>query len=184
MEHIEPHLNSTVLKDRILWYDGDFTVRSDDIESFLLSDNISGICTDKITPEIRQYNSLVADEFKISIKKTLKEFNLDWNIPTEYYDIDLNQYFYDKLKQQPYVDEKLDKKRKERIQIELNLFKEYKFYDIIYVLIYIINTFYQHNIVWGVGRGSSVSSYLLFLIGVHDVDSILYELDITDFIHE
>ena len=40
----------------------------------------------------------------------------------------------------------------------------------------------KNNIVWGVGRGSSVSSYVLFLMGVHKVDSMKYNLDIKDFL--
>ena len=30
----------------------------------------------------------------------------------------------------------------------------------------------ENNIVWGVGRGSPVASYVLFLIGVHRINSI------------
>jgi len=40
----------------------------------------------------------------------------------------------------------------------------------------------KNNLVWGVGRGSSVSSYLLYLIGVHKVDSYKYRLDIKEFL--
>ena len=47
---------------------------------------------------------------------------------------------------------------------------------------YIIDTLRENNIVWGVGRGSSVSSYMLYLIGVHKVDSIKYNLNINEFI--
>ena len=42
----------------------------------------------------------------------------------------------------------------------------------------------ENNIVWGVGRGSSVSSYVLYLIGVHKVDSIKYNLDVTEFLKD
>ena len=49
-------------------------------------------------------------------------------------------------------------------------------------LIYLIDLMRTNNIVWGVGRGSSVSSYILYLIGVHKVNSILYKLDINDFL--
>jgi DNA polymerase III alpha subunit len=38
--------------------------------------------------------------------------------------------------------------------------------------------------VWGIGRGSSVSSYVLYVLGVHDVDSYAYDLDIGDFLHD
>jgi DNA polymerase III alpha subunit len=40
----------------------------------------------------------------------------------------------------------------------------------------------SNNIVWGVGRGSSVASYVLYLLGVHKVDSIKYGLDIREFL--
>ena len=40
----------------------------------------------------------------------------------------------------------------------------------------------DNNIVWGVGRGSSVASYVLYLIGVHKIDSLYYDLDVTDFL--
>ena len=47
---------------------------------------------------------------------------------------------------------------------------------------YLVDTCRANNIVWGVGRGSSVSSFVLFLIGVHKIDSIKYDLDWRDFL--
>jgi DNA polymerase-3 subunit alpha len=40
----------------------------------------------------------------------------------------------------------------------------------------------ENNIVWGVGRGSSVASFVLFLLGVHQVDSVKYNLDWQEFL--
>ena len=40
----------------------------------------------------------------------------------------------------------------------------------------------DNNIVYGVGRGSSVSSYILYLIGVHRVNSLKFNLDIKEFL--
>jgi DNA polymerase III alpha subunit len=40
----------------------------------------------------------------------------------------------------------------------------------------------ENNIVLGVGRGSSVASYVLYLLGVHRVDSLKYDLDIKEFL--
>jgi len=40
----------------------------------------------------------------------------------------------------------------------------------------------QNSVVWGVGRGSSVASYVLYLIGVHKIDSMYFDLDITEFL--
>ena len=54
--------------------------------------------------------------------------------------------------------------------------------DVLRYLKYLVDTMRKHKIVWGVGRGSSVASYCLFLIGVHRVDSVLYQLDIKEFL--
>ena len=40
----------------------------------------------------------------------------------------------------------------------------------------------ENKIVWGVGRGSSVASYVLYLLGIHKIDSIQYRLDWKEFI--
>ena len=46
---------------------------------------------------------------------------------------------------------------------------------------YVVDTLRANNVVWGVGRGSSVSSYVLFIIGVHKIDSVKYKLPINEF---
>ena len=46
---------------------------------------------------------------------------------------------------------------------------------------YIVDTLRKHDVVWGVGRGSSVASYALYLIGVHKIDSVKYNLPIDEF---
>jgi DNA polymerase III alpha subunit len=56
--------------------------------------------------------------------------------------------------------------------------------DVLLCIKYLVDYMREHNIVWGVGRGSSVASYCLYLIGVHKVDSIKYQLDIKEFLKE
>ena len=65
---------------------------------------------------------------------------------------------------------------------ELLLFAERDMLDLLRYLKYLVDTMRSHNIVWGVGRGSSVASFVLYLIGVHKVNSITYNLDIEEFI--
>ena len=48
-------------------------------------------------------------------------------------------------------------------------------------LVYIIDTMRKHDIVWGVGRGSSVASYVIHLLGVHKVNSVKYNIDLKEF---
>jgi DNA polymerase III alpha subunit len=39
-----------------------------------------------------------------------------------------------------------------------------------------------NRMIWGVGRGSSVASNVLYLLGVHRIDSMFYELDSREFL--
>ena len=67
-------------------------------------------------------------------------------------------------------------------KITIHLYDKYNIIDVLKVCIYIIDTLRKNNIVWGVGRGSSVASYVLFLIGIHKIDSIKYNLIIEEFL--
>lgn len=69
-----------------------------------------------------------------------------------------------------------------RVQQELEMFQARNLFPVLQLMIYIVDTLREQQIVWGVGRGSSVASYCLYLIGVHRIDSIEYDLDITEFL--
>lgn len=110
------------------------------------------------------------------------KFPPDWNLPEKYKYLDIDEYLV-KLVDKVEADE-LYEERIKRLGHEIWLFKELKLTEILRALIYVIDVFEQKNVVWGVGRGSSCSSYLLYLMGLHEVDSVLYGIDITDFIRE
>lgn len=65
---------------------------------------------------------------------------------------------------------------------ELLLYQEYELFDFLKYMKYLVDTMRKHNIVWGVGRGSSVASFVLYLIGVHKINSLYYQLDIKEFL--
>ena len=71
---------------------------------------------------------------------------------------------------------------KKRVEQEYVLFEKKKFIKVLQFLIYFIDTLRANNIVWGVGRGSSVASFCLFLIGVHKINPLQYDLNITEFL--
>jgi DNA polymerase III alpha subunit len=95
----------------------------------------------------------------------------NWFIPNDYCP-DLVAMLYDQCE--------TDKQR-DRVNQELELFIKNNMYDVLHAMKYIVDTLRENNIVWGVGRGSSVASYVLYLIGVHKVDSIKYNLPIDEF---
>ena len=65
---------------------------------------------------------------------------------------------------------------------ELIMFQERDLFDLLRYLKYLVDTMRENNIIWGVGRGSSVASYVLFLIGIHRIDSMFYNLSIDEFL--
>jgi DNA polymerase-3 subunit alpha len=69
-----------------------------------------------------------------------------------------------------------------RVKEELEAYKARNMLDLLRWLKYFVDTCSKENVVWGVGRGSSVASYVLYLIGVHSVDSIKYNLDWKEFL--
>lgn len=96
-----------------------------------------------------------------------------WLTPNEYQNIDLHTFLINKCSNQEQID---------RVKYELELYEERDLIPLLNHLIFLIDHFRKNDIVWGVGRGSSVSSYILFLIGVHKIDAIFYELDIREFL--
>ena len=97
----------------------------------------------------------------------------NWYFPDQYRDLDIEKHIKDLAK----TDQQLS-----RVEQELELYKKFNLYKVLRYLVYLVDTMRSNNIVWGVGRGSSVSSYVLFLMGVHKVDSIKYGLDIHEFL--
>ena len=94
-------------------------------------------------------------------------------MPEEYYQIDVKKYLLDKCQTQ---------EERNRVEQEYVLFEQKKFIKVLQFLIYFIDILRKNNVVWGVGRGSSVASFCLFLIGVHKVNPLLYNLKINEFL--
>src|SRR5262249_22609911 len=51
-------------------------------------------------------------------------------------------------------------------------------------LVYVVDELRAHNVTWGVGRGSSCASYVLFLIGLHVVDCVALDVPAEEFFHD
>lgn len=179
--------NNTKLRNRTLWFDGDSSYPAVGIyASFVVDTNI--IFVDELTKDIEQYNKLVDPSKRVSVKTDIRPFDFTWMIPNEYKQLNVRRYIIDKLSEAIDENQWQDgdgqiSRRAVRVAKELKLYEQHCLLDVLRVLIYVINTLNSNSVVWGVGRGSSVSSYVLYLIGVHDVDSVEYDLNIEDFLH-
>ena len=100
----------------------------------------------------------------------------EWFMPQSYKDINLYEYVLGKLTT-PAEDSTM-----KRVWEELDAFEERDMHNLLRYMIYLVDFMRENNIVWGVGRGSSVASYVLYLIGVHRIDSIQYGLDWREFL--
>jgi DNA polymerase III alpha subunit len=98
----------------------------------------------------------------------------NWSMPDEYRTLDIESWLFE---QAPPWDP-----QHTRIVEELKAYKARNMLDLLRWLKYFVDTCSKENIVWGLGRGSSVASYVLFLIGVHSIDSIKYNLDWQEFL--
>lgn len=134
-----------------------------------------------------QYNRSVKDLYVdlpflqkyLALDVDVEEFDSinqrNWLMPEEYKTFDIAQWVLDQCKTEPEL---------QRVGKELLLFQEKNLFSLLQYLKYLVDTMRKHNVVWGVGRGSSVASYVLYLIGVHHIDSIYYDLPIDEFLKE
>ena len=97
----------------------------------------------------------------------------EWFMPDEYKAIDVQSWLLNKC---------TTDKEIARVSNELIEFKKRNMNNLLRYMIYLVDFMRENNIVWGVGRGSSVASYVLYLIGVHRIDSIQYGLDWQEFL--
>lgn len=144
-----------------------------DITRFLIED-----------PE--QYNSSVKSlyaetsllkRYHNSSEVSLEEFDktnqMAWHMPKSYMDLDIAAWVLEKCKTEAEL---------QRVGQELILYQERDLFNLLRFMKYLVDTLRQNKLVWGVGRGSSTASYVLYLIGVHRIDSLFYDLDIAEFL--
>lgn len=149
------------------------------IENFLVKG--SGIEWD----DANQYNESVEQFYADFPKlKYIREINLPvdefhtqqqehWHMPDDYLNMDIAKWLLDKCNSQAEL---------QRVGEELLLYQERDLFNLLKYLKYMVDTFRKQNIVWGLGRGSSVASFVLYLIGVHKINSLYYDLNIDEFL--
>lgn len=96
-----------------------------------------------------------------------------WHMPDQYQHLDIAEHVLSKCKNDAEL---------QRAGQELLLYQERGLFNLLRYLKYLVDTMTQHGLVWGVGRGSSVASFVLYLLGVHRVNSLYYDLDPTEFL--
>jgi DNA polymerase III alpha subunit len=112
-------------------------------------------------------------EEKLSFDEFHKQCAEEWVFPVVYQQINVLNWLLVKCKTQEEID---------RVYEEYKLYEDRDLIMLLRLLIYLVDYMRENKFLWGVGRGSSVSSYILYLIGIHRVDSLLYRFDIRDYL--
>ena len=108
----------------------------------------------------------------ISIQEFDQGLQQQWFMPAEYKNFEIVGFL---------LDQTTNETEYQRVVEELELFYQHDMIDLLRYLKYLVDTMKENNIVWGVGRGSSVASYCLYLLNVHRINSVKYDLDIREF---
>lgn len=119
-------------------------------------------------PDLRQqrFHSCSVPEFHAQQQQ-------NWHMPQEYKELDIAAHVLSLCQSQAEL---------QRCGAELLLYQERDLFDLLRYLKYLVDVMTANHIIWGVGRGSSVASYVLYKLGVHRIDSMHYNLDIQEFL--
>lgn len=121
-------------------------------------------------PTFVRYNDLVE---QISTEEFDHRNQSQWFMPDDYKQLDIAQHVLSLCD----TDQQL-----QRVAEELLMFQERDLFDLLRYLKYLVDTMTANHLIWGVGRGSSVASYVLYKLGVHRIDSLFYDLDPAEFL--
>jgi len=122
-------------------------------------------------PTFVKYNELAMQAFSV---EDFDHRNQDqWLMPDEYKNLDIAEYVLGLCESEAAL---------QRVGEELLLYQARDLFDLLRYLKFLIDVMAKHNLIWGVGRGSSVASYVLYLLKVHRIDSLHYNLDIAEFL--
>jgi hypothetical protein len=131
----------------------------------------------RLVHSIEQPQQILTWKYATDSELSVSEFDAlrqqNWFMPQDYQDIDIAQHVLDLCNTQDEL---------QRVGQELLLYQEHDLFDLLKYMKYLVDQMRANGVIWGVGRGSSVASYVLYLLGVHRVNSIYYDLDPREFL--
>lgn len=160
----EQDLCDLVMQGREPWRMKDVTVSTDlDIKSMI--------------HVLEEPDQLITWTFSTDESQSVPDYDAlrqtQWYMPDEYKNMDIAAHVLTLCKSQEQL---------QRAGQELLMFQERGLFDLLRYLKYLVDVMRDNQVIWGVGRGSSVASYVLYLLGVHKIDSMYYDLDPREFL--
>lgn len=142
--------------------------------------DITGVCLS----DAEQYNQAIAAMYsELPPAKQWQDCDLDqvwhqvqqntWKMPMQYAQIDIAKLLLDRCDSEAEL---------QRMAEELIMFQDRDLLPMLNFLHYLVETLRANKVVLGVGRGSSVASFALYKLGIHQVNSLYWDLDINEFL--
>jgi DNA polymerase III alpha subunit len=122
-------------------------------------------------PSFVKYNKLALQD--VTVEEFDQTNQRNWLMPDQYKNLDIAEHVLNLCRSEAAL---------QRVGEELLLYQERDLFSLLRYLKFLVDIMKQNNLIWGVGRGSSVASYVLYLLGVHRIDSLHYNLDIAEFL--
>ena len=155
----------------------DLIMQGRDLQSLERATVDSSVNIEKLTEIVEDPSVLLHWTFSHGSDISVPEFHAEqqshWHMPDEYRDIDIAAYILNLCESQSEL---------QRCGEELLLYQERDLFDLLKYLRYLVDVMRENRVIWGVGRGSSVASFVLYKLGVHRIDSLYYNLDIKEFL--
>ena len=160
----------------------EYIVTENDLVELMLQGITPSTVTMKETATINKYNHFC----NLFLLDSMIDVDTASDNPDKYsYKFVENWYMPDEYKNYPIYDYCIKKcdtiEQKQRVMDEFDEYDSRGLLPLLYYMKYLVDTMRSKDIIWGVGRGSSVASYVLYLIGIHKIDSVKYNLDYKEF---
>ena len=166
---------------------GELVFLEDDVCDLLMQgrtiDSLKNLVVDpsvnieNLVQHVERPDSLLTWTFPYNQETSVAEFHaaqqLMWHMPEEYQQLDIAEHILGLCKSEAEL---------QRCGEELLLYQERDLFNLLRYLKYLVDVMTTNRVIWGVGRGSSVASYILYKLGVHRIDSIYYKLDCHEFL--
>jgi len=146
----------------------------DSLTHMVVDDSVN---IEELVRHVERPDSLLTWTSPYNSQTSVPEFHAqqqaNWHMPDQYKTLDIAQHVLGLCKSEAEL---------QRCGQELLLYQERDLFDLLRYLTYLVDVMKQNNVVWGVGRGSSVASYVLYKLGVHRIDSMYYDLAPEEFL--
>lgn len=144
------------------------------LEHVVIDDSVN---LEELIKHVERPDSLLSWTFPYNKDTSVPRFHdaqqLMWHMPEEYKQLDIAEYILSLCKSEAEL---------QRCGAELLLYQERDLFNLLRYLKYLVDVMKANKVIWGVGRGSSVASYVLYKLGVHRIDSLYYNLDPAEFL--